>query len=132
MVSVSPKIEKSSCYREISNELITSEWPMRTHNRQQMADAMPDADAVSPVIESTLSVSIMGRGRCGWLLFGIHTPQWPSGSTSSLSCCSLSAVIVNEGGVFNCYCFVLIRFTNVMFQLILIIFFLSNLSDISL
>lgn len=73
-VSVSRKIEKSSCYREISNELITSEWPMRTHNRQQMADAMPDADAVSPVIESTLSVSIMGRGRCGWLLFGSHTP----------------------------------------------------------
>lgn len=43
-----------------------------------MADVMPDADAVSPVIESTLSVSIMGRGRRGWFLLAIHTPQRPS------------------------------------------------------
>lgn len=105
-VSTSAKIEKSSCYREISNELITSERPMRTHNRQQMADAMLDADAVSPVIESTLSVSIIGRGRRGWFLFAIHTPQRPSGSTSSLLRCSLSATVVNDGGASYCHCFV--------------------------
>lgn len=102
----SPKIEKSSCYREISNELITSERPMRTHNRQQMADAMPDVDAVSPVIESTLSVSIMVRGssRVASLCHPYTTASLRV-HLFPLQRCSLSVVIVNEGGTFDWHCF---------------------------
>lgn len=94
---------------------------MRTHNRQQMADVMPDADAVSPVIESTLSVSIMGRGRRGWLLLPSIHHGGPQGPPLPFTHCSLTVVVVDKGGTSDCVTVLCRGFTHMMFKLILII-----------